>query len=83
VLENSYQQAVRSAANKAAIAKRVTPQVFRHSFAVHLLEAGAALDTVQALLGHPSRQVTQIYTQLLQKPFGIVSPLDTLTPSYA
>jgi integron integrase len=83
VLENSYQQAVRSAANKAAIAKRVTPQVFRHSFAVHLLEAGAALDTVQALLGHPSRQATQIYTQLLQKPFGIVSPLDTLTPSYA
>jgi len=77
-LENSYQNAVRTTAKKAGIEKRVTPHVLRHSFATHMLEGGADIRTVQDLLGHASVETTQIYTHVMKKPFGIVSPLDRL-----
>ena len=55
---------VKEAAERAGIAKNISPHTFRHSFATHLVEGGASLRAVQEMLGHESITTTEIYTHL-------------------
>lgn len=55
---------VKQWAKYAGIKKNVSPHTFRHSFATHLIEGGANLRAIQAMLGHERISTTEIYTHL-------------------
>jgi site-specific recombinase XerD len=71
--------ACRNAARRAGITKRVHPHTLRHSFATHLLEAGADLPTIQLLLGHAELRDTALYLHLSKRHLTATqNPLDAL-----
>jgi integrase/recombinase XerD len=62
ISRQSAWQMVLAAAQAAGVTDHVSPHVFRHSYATHLLDGGADIRVVQELLGHASVTTTQIYT---------------------
>jgi len=76
--------ACREAGKRAKLEKRVSPHLLRHSYASHLVEAGADLRTVQLLLGHVKLEHTVIYLHLSQRHLqAVANPLDTMPVSGA
>jgi integrase/recombinase XerD len=67
-------QLVVDSAKRAGLSEGISPHVFRHSFATHLLDGGADIRVVQELLGHSSVTTTQIYTLIT---------IDRIRESYA
>ncbi len=65
--KRTIQQIIKLASKKVGIKKNVTPHTLRHSFATHLLEAGADIRYIQQLLGHKDLKTTQIYTHVANK----------------
>lgn len=60
---------VKGYAEQAEIVKEITPHTLRHSFALHLLENGAELKDIQAMMGHADISSTQVYVHLLNDHF--------------
>jgi len=74
--------AVREAARRAGITRKIGPHTFRHSFATELLEAGTDLRTIQLLMGHARLEDTTLYLHLSRRHLKMtVNPLDQLPGS--
>lgn len=67
ITPRSIERIVKKYAIQAGITRKVTPHIIRHSFATDLLESGADLRSVQALLGHQNIATTQVYTHVTDK----------------
>ncbi|HXH11758.1 MAG TPA: integron integrase [Alphaproteobacteria bacterium] len=79
VHETDIQRAIKAAARKAGIPKRVSPHTLRHTFATHLLQAGYNIRQIQQMLGHSDVRTTMIYTHTITSDLKpLQSPLDLL-----
>jgi site-specific recombinase XerD len=77
VHETDIQRAIKAAARKAGIPKRVSPHTLRHTFATHLLQANDDIRQIQQMLGHSDVQTTMIYTHTITSDLKpLQSPLD-------
>jgi site-specific recombinase XerD len=79
ITRHAVEQACKKAHEICRIPKPVTPHSFRHAFAVHLLESGTDIRTIQLLLGHRSLATTARYLRIAtSKVCSTTSPLDLL-----
>jgi integrase/recombinase XerD len=77
--KQAFAKALRPTVLKSGIRKHVTAHVFRHSYATHMIEAGADLRSLQVLLGHASIQSTALYVHLTAaRRLKLSSPLELL-----
>ena len=79
ISKDAVEQACQKAQRRSRIPKPITPHLLRHAFAVHLLETGTDVRTIQLLLGHRSLATTARYLRLATiKVCATTSPLDWL-----
>jgi integrase/recombinase XerD len=79
ISKDAVEQACQKARRRSGIPKPITPHLLRHGFAVHLLESGTDVRTIQLLLGHRSLATTARYLRIAtSKVCSTSSPLDLL-----
>jgi integrase/recombinase XerD len=79
ITKAAVERVCRQTRERSGITRPITPHSLRHAFAVHLLEAGADLRTIQLLLGHRSLTTTARYLRIAtSKVCATASPLDSL-----
>jgi site-specific recombinase XerD len=79
ISKDAVEQACQKARRRCGIPKPITPHLLRHAFAVHLLETGTDVRTIQLLLGHRSLATTARYLRIATiKVCATTSPLDWL-----